>query len=197
MVLYFALSVTNTLFSRWFMQRNKLSSKLTSAMSYGLGVLPVGILIGISGNERIFSWHISTLLLLTIITLFIALFGWASFEAKRLISVTLFLTLFQIYVFVTVLLGWVFLGENLGIKQITGGVLLIIGAYLAIYSEKREKYHKKPLRGVVLATLSGIALGIVLVAEKSTLNSMNLSAYFIIGYGVQALGTIILASKEI
>ncbi len=51
MVLYFVFSVTNTLFSRWFMQRNKLSSKLTSALSYGLGVLPVGIMIGLSGDE--------------------------------------------------------------------------------------------------------------------------------------------------
>lgn len=104
--------------------------------------------------------------------------------------------MFQLYVVVVAALGWILLGEGLTLSQTIGGVFLLLGSYIAIYSVRR-KPGKSSKEGVILAALSGITLGIVIVAERAVLDKMSSAAYFIVGYGVQALGTAILATPDI
>ncbi|MDQ2972928.1 MAG: DMT family transporter [bacterium] len=194
--IYFIFAVGHSVFTRWYSQKSALSSKLIAALTFGLGVFPLGLLIGLLGDNRVINWDVNTIILLTIIGVFIAIFGWSSFASKRLVSVTTYLTLFQLYVVVVIVAGWLILGETLRGGQITGGLLLLTGAYLAIYSVKRKSQHKNTLKGSVLAGIAGLSLGVVIVAEKAALDKISLSAYFIIGYGVQAFSTLLLAAPE-
>lgn len=197
LVSYYFFAVGHSVFSRWFAVRTKLSARLVSAVSYTLGVLPVGLAIGLLADKRVFVWNVATFSLLFVIGLFISVFGIAAYDSKKLITVTNYLTLSQLYVLVATLLGWALLGEKLTPKQVIGGIIMLVGCYLAIHSAKRKAgKDKHSLRGSVLAAISGIALGIVLVAEKAALGKFNAAAYFIVGYGVQALGTTVAALPE-
>lgn len=200
-VFYFVFSVSRELFIRWFVQRSKFAPQVVAAGGYLLGVVPAGLLIGFLGDERVFNWEAETLLLLAAVGTFIALFAAFSYAAKKLVNLTLALTLHQIYVIVAAVLGWLLLGETLSAQQVFGGFLLLTGAYMAIYSVRRN--GRKPgalstsIKGAILALFGGIFLGIGLVAEKASIDSMNASAYFIVGWGIQAIGTTLVAAPKL
>src|SRR5690606_15653194 len=121
------------------------------------------------------------------------------YAATRRINITLSMTLHQIYVLVATILGWVLLGNSLSPQRILGGILLLSGAYLAIFSIRRNGKNgtSAPLPGVIFALLGGLCLGVALVAEKQALDNMNMAAYFIVGWGVQTFGTVLLALPKV
>lgn len=193
--LYFLFSVSRELYARWFSQRSVLPPQVIAALSFMLGVLPFGVVAGLLGDERIFNWEPSNILLLLAAGSFVALFQVFSYSARKLINVTLYLTLNQIYIVIAAVLGWALLNEKLSTQHILGGLLLLAGAYLAIYSTRRNG-KSKSLKGAVFAILGGLSLGTALVAEKGAINNMNMSAYFIVGWSLQTVGTMILAAPK-
>lgn len=175
-----------------------MPAQATSALAFLLGSWPVGIVVGFLSSNRTYNWSVSSTVLLIVMGFFVAGFGALSFESKKFISVTNYSTLTQLYVLVAALLGWVILKESLDAKQLAGGALLLVGSYLAIYSVKQSRgVHSSSLKGSILAATAGVSLGIGLVAEKASLKNFSMGAYFIVGYGAQAIVATIVAAPNI
>jgi drug/metabolite transporter (DMT)-like permease len=194
---FFIISSTQTLWSRVYAQKSKLPGRIPPALQYSLALLPFGLVyLLINGNFHV-RWSLSTVLYLLLEGLFIGAFNWLAFMAYKRTSVTQFQTIFQLYAVVAAVLGWVALGESLTFLQLLGSSLLFAGALIAAHAH-REKTSKFTLsRGVLLTAGAASALGIGLVAEKAALGRMTLSAYFIFGYGMQAVASLVIASKEL
>lgn len=195
--LFFIFSVWNTLWSRAYAQKSKLPGKVPPALIYTLGLLPFGVIYALIGRNIHITWSVSTIIYLLLEGIFIGLFNWLAFIAFKRTKVAQFETIFQLYVLTAAVLGWIILHESLNGRQLLGSGLLIIGALIAANAKKDANATKRAHAaiGIVLTVLAALSLGVGLVAEKAALGRMTLSAYFIFGFGMQALAAIIIGLR--
>jgi drug/metabolite transporter (DMT)-like permease len=198
LVLFYITGVGQALFQRSYSQQSKLPLSLPPALSYLVGVTPLGIIVGLLAAHHI-HWSLWLGCLLIIEGVFIGLYNWLSFKAIKQLPVTRFETIYQSYEIITIVLGWILLGERLTTFEIYGAVLLIAAALLAVQAPKSHSVQSlsRHKRAVILALLSAVAMGIGLIAEKAALGHMDRGAYFIFGYGTQTIALVILASRDI
>lgn len=196
-IINFVFAVSNNLWNRIYAQRTKLPSKVPPALSYLMGVMPLGILVGLFSRNIHVDWNSKTILLLITEGAFIGLFNWLAFIAWKTVNVAQFQTVFQLYAITSTLLGWVLLDERLKSIQIVGGVMLIVGALIAANSGDKYRLRLNFSKGVVLTASAAVCLGIGLVAEKAALNQMSLGAYFIFGYAAQTIALLVIAQKDL
>ena len=196
-MLFFATSVSLNLWRRYFSQKNKLHDKVTPALSYILGVVPLGIIVGLALGDVKADITAKLLFQLVFMALCIGLFNWLSFKSLKQLSVAAFLTLLQLATVTSIILGWVLLGEGLESLQVLGSILLLYGAVLA--AQAHQSKRKVPFRGSAasLAVIGAVSLGAGVATEKAILEHVSLSWYFIYGFGLQALALVIIGSKQL
>ena len=201
LAIFLALIVAQTLIKRRLAVSSDTPESIPSLVSYLIGVLPLGMIVGLMiPHHVIWSWGLVGLLLLQGGT--IALFGTLSLKAFKILPASHFQTLFQVNSIIVILLGWSVLGEKLTMMQLIGGSLLLVAAYLAIWAPARaHRSGAKPIAnfrmGAVLTIVSAISLGIGLIAEKAALQHMDLGAYFIYGFAAQTLFLGLLAIPDL
>ncbi|MCA9326920.1 DMT family transporter [Candidatus Saccharibacteria bacterium] len=183
------VSTFSSLVKRVYAQTSTAPAAVMMALSHGLGLMPISIVVGLLLPHAI-SWSTWTVFLLLTEGFLIALFIWFSYVALRLLPAALFQTIFQLRVVVVILLGWTFLAEGLSILQIFGAVLLLASGLLAIWAPARahksgKKQYPHFRKGVVFSLVSAFTLGAGLVVEKAALQYMDLGAYFIFGFFTQ------------
>lgn len=197
MLLVFGFSIAQALWRRIYSQKSELPGRVPPALSYLLGVLPLGIIVGLGTGNVWVNWSIETVLILAAMASGIGVFTWLAFEASKQLGVTLFQTLFQLHAVTAIVFGWLLLSEGLNGRQVFGAILLIFGAVLAAQSYKTKEKTRFVGSAVFLGALASISLGIGIVAEKSALSHMSLGAYYIIGYAAQVLAVCLIASREL
>jgi drug/metabolite transporter (DMT)-like permease len=197
LALFFIVTVSHTLWARVYSQKSSLHPKLAPALSYIIGVMPLGIIVSLGISDIHINWDRTTVLLLIAEGAFIGLFNWLSFIAWKKVTVAQFQTVFQLYAITTTSVGWIVLGEKLNNAQMIGSVFLIVGALIAANSGVSKDHKYNISTGVALTALSAILLGLGLVAEKAAIDRMSLSAYFIFGYGAQTIALAVIAIKQL
>jgi len=197
--LFFLTAVGQSLLQRAYSQTSRLPESFPPAISYLIGVTPLGIIVGLSMSHHVhWSWWLGFLLLLE--GLFIGLYNWLSFMAVKRLPLARYQTIYQVYELVVIALGWGLLAEGLNVWQVLGGLLILAAAFLAIRApiKAQQQLHKHASApAVVLTLLAALTMGIGLVAEKAALRHMDMGAYFIFGYGTQTLSILALAAKDI
>lgn len=195
-----ALFIGQTLLKRRIAQADSVPPSITNLISYAVGVMPLSLIVGLLLPHHV-EWSLWTVLLLILEGGFISVFMWLSMRAMKLLPTAYFQTVFQVSTIVIILLGWLLLNETLTPLQGIGAVLIFTSALLAIWAPVRA--HRKGngtvehfRAGVILSAASAVAIGIGLVAEKAALAYMDLGAYFIVGFGAQTIGLLVLAAPH-
>lgn len=194
---FFIFSVTQSLLRRTYAQKTLLPSRLIAGLSYAIGVMPLGIIVGLATQNVTIDWSGITIPVLLLMGLCIGLFNSLAFESSKQLSAATFQTLFQIYPVVVAVGGWLVLNERLTMQQLGGGSLLLTGAVFA--AQAHVSKHKTKLLGsaVFLGIAAAASLGVGIVAEKEALDHMSLGAYFIVGYFIQTLATVMIAGRDL
>ena len=197
-LLSIAASIVTSLVQRRYSLHSSAPASFPPAVSYLLGVAPLGIIVGLMLPHQIhWSWWIICLLALN--SSIMALSNWINFAAVKRLSVVQFQTVSQFYAVVVIVLGWLILHEGLSRFQLLGAGLLFSAALLAIRApEKSSKIHMVVHAKSILLTVAAAAtLGIALVIEKAALGHMDIGAYLIYGYSAQTLAMLLLALKDV
>ncbi len=198
MLFFFVLSTASALWRRVYSQKSSLQGKAAPALGYIIGTAPLGAIVGFSLNNWRVEWSATTLILLTLMATFIALFNWLIFEASKKLPVALlFQILFQVQTVTAIVLGWLFLSETLNTRQMLGGLLLVAGAVIAARSHIQKRSPHLTKAAVLTAVLASAALGAGITAEKASLQHMSLASYYVIGYFMQALALTVIAQKDL
>jgi len=198
LALFFITNTAQSLWQRAYSQKSELPESYPPALSYVLALLPLSIVVGLFIGPTI-SWSPWLIFLLIVEGVFIAIFNWMMFRAIRRLPVAIFQLISQSYAIVTITLGWILLSETLTVPQIIGAVFLLAAAIIATQApvphdeNKPKAYHKL---GIMLAVCAALALGIGLVTEKAALHYTNVGAYFIFGFGTQAIALAVIALKD-
>ncbi len=191
-------SVITAVVQRRYSLKSTAPATFPPAISYLLGVAPLGIIVGFSLPHHVhWSWLIVALIASN--SSIIAVANWLLFKAVKRLPVTQFQIINQFYEIVVIALGWTFLHEGLSRFQVIGAFLLFIAAILAIRAPAVNigNAHRQTHFNSVALTVAGATLfGASLVIEKAALGHMDIGAYLIFGYLAQTLAMLILASKD-
>jgi drug/metabolite transporter (DMT)-like permease len=189
---------TATLVQRAYSLKSKAPATFPSAISYLLGVMPVGIIVGLSLPHDVhWSWELG--LLLIICASSVAVSGWVGFKAVKLMPVAPYQTIGRFTAIVAIALGWVVLGEKLSLPQLIGAGLLLVAALFAAWSPVKNIQaveRQIHLQAVILALISATFMGIGLVTEKAILGHTQVGGVLIFGWGSQTLAMLLLALKD-
>lgn len=193
-----AMYMVTVFIERIYSQKTDVPPSLPPAISYLVGVVPLGIIAGLILPHHV-HWNWLPILLIGIVSLSMTLSNWTGFISTKRLPVARYQMIIRFYVVVVVFIGWVILKEGLTKPQIIGAVLLMISALVAVNAPKNmEKQHKRVhWTAVLIALFSATTLGIGLATEKAALEHMQIGAYLIFGYSAQALAMLIFAAKEI
>lgn len=198
LIFFFLFSVALALWRRFYSQKSKIQGRSAPALSYVLGVFPLGLIVGLLMGDISVSWSASTVFVLLVMATGVSVFNWLVFQVSKQLSVALFQTLFRFQAITVIVLGWIFLDEKLTSGQIIGSILLIVGAIIAAQAQQDTKKSTHTKGSVILlAIVASISLGIGIIGEKAALGHMSLSAYYIIGYGMQTLALLVIAQKDL
>jgi len=118
-----------------------------------------------------------------------------AFRASRDIDAGLFTILTNLAPIVTISSAWLLLREGLSGHQLLGAGILIFSAFLAS-SPNLLRRHRANLRGIAIALAGIVLLGLGVTYERFMLSRVELGAYFVFGWGAQALWMTILAWPE-
>lgn len=170
-----------------------------SAVSYVLGVTPVGLIAGffIFPNDITWSWWLGFLLVLGASSMAVAI--WTGFQAAKRLAVAPRQTIGCLSIVTAIILGWTILGESLTATQLSGALLLLAAAVLAIWAPTRHMgadAKKVHLGSVLIAVVAAVTFGIGLVAEKAIAGHMEIGGIFLVGWTTQTIAMILLAAKD-
>jgi drug/metabolite transporter (DMT)-like permease len=191
-------NVTTMLVQRRYSLNSKVPETFPTATSYLLGVMPVGILIGLSLPHEV-DWSRRLFELLILCSGSMAISGWIGFRAVKELPVVAFQTIGRFTSVVAIALGWLVLGETLNGFQLVGAAILMAAALMAIWAPAGASggaSGKFNLRAVVLTLVAATLLAISLVTEKAILGHMQVGGVLIFGWGSQTLAMILLATKD-
>lgn len=140
------------------------------------------------------------MLLLAICGASMAISGALGFQVAGRLPVATNMTIGKVTSIITILLGWVILGEGLTLWQLVGGGILLAAALLAIWAPVKNSagafQHIRPST-IFLALAACAALAIGLVSEKAILGHMQIGGVFLIGWTSQTLAMTLLAIKDV
>lgn len=197
MGLFYVASVMKALSQRTYMRRSSLSPSIIAALAALIGIWPLGIIVGIMLPHSV-NWSWTTVALLAIEGLCIGLYGRLSYAAIKRLPIAQFQTLNQSFNIFIIILGWLILGETLTLLQLGGSAFIIASAvvvgFAAHVNDKKNKTQSGAVRLVIIAAA---ILSVGLIAEKAALGHMDMGAYFIYGFGAQALTMLALAIPDI
>lgn len=193
-----ALIIT-ALVKRSHSQKSLAPPSFPPALSYLLGIAPLGIIAGLILPHKVV-WSSWLIFLLIIISFFMAISNWLIFRAIKQLPVMQYQLIARSQIVMIIAFGWILLGETLSHYQIIGAILLLIAALLAIKAPVKnlDSQHRKVHLKAVILTLVGCLAGTIgLISEKAALGHMDIGAYLIFGYSAQTIGLLILASKDV
>src|SRR5664279_4815298 len=101
---YLALSSALVLLRRKLATSPQVSARTVATLSYAIGVIPIGIIVGLSIRHHI-DWSAWTIFLLVLEGSLISVFTWLSIAAMKYIPAAHFQTVFQLHAVVVILLG--------------------------------------------------------------------------------------------
>lgn len=141
--------------------------------------------------------NITTLFWLTLVCgTFGAVYFVSFYVAQKYVEVGISTLVNNIYTPITIVLASVFLNERLTMIQIFGTALLLIG--MVIVSKKHRIGTFKFDKYFMLVVLSGVALGIVLTAERALQKMTGFTAGAMLSWWAQCLflGIVVFISRD-
>lgn len=194
------MGIARKLLMRRYAQTSKVPTTIPPATSYLFGVLPVALVAGFFVFPHHISWSWWMAVLITILSISMALSSWLGFIAAGRIAVAPQQTIGMLTDISVVLMGWTLLGEKLTTAQFVGGGILLIAATLAIFAPERTKagdFERLSTKTICIAVAAAILLAIGLVSEKALLGHMEIGGIFLVSWTVQTVSLLLLASKDI
>ncbi|HSX45015.1 MAG TPA: EamA family transporter [Candidatus Saccharimonadales bacterium] len=193
------LAITATsLIKRHHSQKSLAPASFPPAISFVLGVAPLGIIAGLFLPHHV-HWTGWLVLLLIIIASATAIGNWLAFLAVKQLSATRFTLIARAQSIMIIAMGWLILDERLNIHELIGAIFLITAAVLAIAAP--EKLHKSKQilhsRAIILALVACFFGAVGLVTEKAALGHLEIGAYLMFGYPIQSAGIALLALKDV
>jgi drug/metabolite transporter (DMT)-like permease len=199
-VFYFIASSASTLQARYITKKRDLGSnaqirfvfQVVLIAFFGSLLFPFFSPFYLAGNPYY-------LILLTIVCgLFGALSNMTSMIAQKHLDAGVSTIVINIYTPITIILSSLFLHEGLNIMQVYGTILLLVA--MVLVSKKHHIGKFKFDKYFLSMVLSGVLLGILLVAERWLQKMTGFSASIMLSWGAQALGlwilTLIYKSKH-
>jgi uncharacterized membrane protein len=127
----------------------------------------------------------------------IGLYNKLSFRAIKRLPISHFQTLNQSFNIFVIFGGWILLSEKLSATQLIGVGFILGAAVLSAYAARSKTAARTIQPGTTrLVIIAAAILSIGLIAEKATIGHMDIGAYFIFGFGSQALFTTLIALKD-
>lgn len=195
-----SFGIITSLVQRIYAQKSSVPATFPSAVSYALGVLPVGYVAGFFLFPHAIYWSWWLVVLLVIEGVAMAISVWTGFLAAGRMAIAPRQTLGCTTNIVVILLGWTLLSEKLTVFQSVGAIILLIAALLAIwapYYHTRVEDKRFQITSVLLTLTAAVTLGVGFVTEKAILNHMQIGGNFLLAWTAQTLAMIVLAIKDI
>ncbi|MBP7006681.1 MAG: DMT family transporter [Candidatus Pacebacteria bacterium] len=182
---YFIASSSSSLQRRWLATSKDKSWKEQTHFAFdvvlilfiGSFLLPIFSPLYFEGNT----------LKIILLTLICGLFGMGYFIfnyiAQKYVDASITTVVSNIYTPVTIILSFILLKEGLSIQQIIGTCLLLMSLFIISKKHRIGKFRFD--KYFLMMLLSGILLGVLLVAERSLQKTTGLSASTILSWGSQ------------
>ncbi|MBP9839558.1 MAG: DMT family transporter [Candidatus Pacebacteria bacterium] len=182
---YFIASSSSSLQRRWLATSKDKSWKEQTHFAFdvvlilfiGSFLLPIFSPLYFEGNT----------LKIILLTLICGLFGMGYFIfnyiAQKHVDASITTVVSNIYTPVTIILSFILLKEGLSIQQIIGTCLLLMSLFIISKKHRIGKFRFD--KYFLMMLLSGILLGVLLVAERSLQKTTGLSASTILSWGSQ------------
>ncbi|QQS19550.1 DMT family transporter [Candidatus Saccharibacteria bacterium] len=192
--------MASTLLRRRFAQAQTVPASISVALSYLIGLMPLSIVAGLIAPHDI-TWSVWTLWLLLSASFLVAVFVLLSFMAIKHMPAALNQTIFQVRIIITILLGWLFLGEKLTIIQLLGAGLVLVSGVIAVWAPAKAhrngtSSYEHIAKGILLTLISAAFLGVGVVVEKAAIQYMDIGAFFIYGFGLQTFWLTLFAAYD-
>lgn len=197
-IFYFITSSLSPLQTRWLLKKKDATGK--EQISFAFQIMLIIFLGGLFlplFSPFYFSGNPYYLLLLTLVC---GLFGAGVFIAKYIaqkhVEAGITSVVSNIYTPITIILASLFLHEGLTLSQIGGTALLLMAMIMVSKKHRTGKFTFD--KYFLLMLLSGILLGVLLVAERALQKTTGFSAGTMLSWGSQCffLGIITLAVKS-
>ncbi len=200
-IFYFIAASASPLQRRWLATHKNIKNEGQIRLAFQVTLITVILSFTLPLFEK-FHLHGNTLHLIglsLICGLFGSLYFVFSYTAQKHIEAGVSSLVSNIYTPITIVLATLLLNEKLTLIQILGTVLLIIG--ILIVSRKHRIGRFKFDKYFMLMVLSGIMMGILLVAERTLMKITGFSAGVMLSWWSQCLflgvATIITNSKSV
>lgn len=159
-----------------------------------VGIIPA-IIVLITGHNP-FAIDLSSIIILTLCGIIYISSFIPYYQAMTLEDTSIVVPLWQMIPVISFIFGYFFLGEQLSINQIVGGMMIIISAALINLDFKKVKFNK---RVFLLMTLSSVMYAVAGVIIKSKINQ-NIDFWTVVfwqylGYSLTSILTFILIKK--
>jgi len=196
LLIFYVFSVCKALGQRRYLRKTGLPSSVVASMNYMLGIWPLGIVVGLMLPHHVsWSWWVVFLIVFEGFT--IGMYNKLSFRAIKRLPISHFQTLNQSFNIFVIFGGWILLSEKLSATQLIGVAFILGAAVLSAYAAKTRKSSHKIQPGTTrLVIVAAAILSIGLIAEKAAIGHMDIGAYFIFGFGSQAIFTTLIALKD-
>lgn len=191
--------VIRILTTRRYAQHSTAPATFPPAISYSLGVVPIGLFAGFFLFPHHVDWNWWVVMLILLLAGAMAVSNWLAFMVAGRMSVASSQTIGKLSDVTIVALGWAILGEGLVLHQLTGGIILLAAALLAIWAPVKAsdgQHRRLSATTVILTAISALTLAVGLVTEKALLGHMQIGGIFLISWTSQALAMVLLALKD-
>jgi len=119
------------------------------------------------------SYNASNFYMLPIISLLVVSLHTANVKSLQYLEAGFYSVLYNLRIIITTVLGVLFLGENIVLLQIFGGVLI----FLAILTVKQKGHKELTSRGITWGIAASLIISVLNLFEKSLLNEVSYIEY--------------------
>ncbi|MEI6477629.1 MAG: EamA family transporter [bacterium] len=190
---YFIVATASSLQRRVFAQKTKLHPTVASLLSQAAIIVPLGIIWALIERDW-FPNGINVGLILTMAAagLFQSLYNILSLKCQKEVDATQFAIIANLYTPITIIGATIVLHEGLTAQQAVGMILLVLGAVIvSVKGFSKETLRFSPYTWIAFG--ASLVLGLALIAERGAIRGSSIGSYFVVGYGIQTLASLLFA----
>jgi drug/metabolite transporter (DMT)-like permease len=160
-----------------------------------LGTLyPIGFLYSFTFHPNLaIGWP--NLAIIAIGSLIFPIVNIVAFKANKDVDVGVYSIIANLMPVITIITAWGLLGDTLTPRQMLGAAILLFSSIIIMLPQLSHR-SRSSVKGMLLAVLSTVLLGLGITYERFVLGRIDFGAYLVIGWGAQSLWMLALAWPE-
>ncbi len=195
-----AHQILETIFAliyRKYAKKHSQDHYVTNAVMYLATVVPFGIVWSITQGWWSLDFSSNIWWFFGLAGLLFALGNITAFKANTKVEASQFAIITSFRTVVVVIASWLLLNERLTGVQLLGALVVFSASLFVIWLTRQKNGKGRVGAYSIIASISAILMGLAVTNEKYILNSVDIAAYVVIGWGLQAFFMALLANRQL